>query len=285
MWVSNEYIVEHLIRDNFRDKVLLGASVHPYDNDFLTRVQECVDNGAVLIKWLPSAQQIDLAEEKTRNAMIALAKAGPGNTPLPLLLHAGMEYAISSTDARTRSYDFLSWSTMDKIANLFRFNKKWYTPKVERIHENLRAALDAGAVIIFAHCGLPYYFSGLLRKIFEHSDFKSVRQYLADTAENRYNGKCYADVSAICTPFRKAYFKEIEKLPKELLLFGSDVPTPVFELSADIKENWKDFKAIMGGDLKHIVIPQGNLLDVNHRELKYFFPGHPMFTNFNDLLR
>lgn len=284
LWVSNKYIVDHLRRE-MPNKVLFGASVHPYDDNFLTRVKKCVDDGACLMKWLPSAQQIDLAEEKTRKAMIALAKAGPNNTPLPLLLHVGPEYAIPSNDERTRSYDFLSWEWTDKLANFFRFKKRWHTPNIKRIHENLNAALAEGAIIIFAHCGLPYYFSGLLGKFLEHSDFKSVKKYLRNTEENTFRGKCYADVSAICTPFRKVYFKNIEKLPPHLLLYGSDIPTPVFELSADIKENLEDFKAILKGDFSRIIIPQDNLLDVNYKELKYYFPGHPMFTNFNALLR
>ena len=93
-------------------------------------------------------------------------------------------------------------------------------------------------------------------------------------------GRCYADLSACATPFRRAYFDDIAKLPPELLLFGSDAPTPVFELSADLEEAWKDFKAILDGKLERIVIPQDNLLDVNCRELEHYFPGHPMFTNF-----
>ncbi|MGB2764269.1 MAG: hypothetical protein WBC02_10035 [Candidatus Aminicenantaceae bacterium] len=283
MWVSNEYILD--LKRELPEKVEFGASVHPYDDNFLTRVKKCVDDGAVLLKWLPSAQQIDLAEEKSRKALIALAKAGPGNTPLPLLLHVGPEYAVHSTDERTKPYDFLSWTLMDKLANFFRFKKRWYTPNIKRIYENLNAALDEGAIIIFAHCGLPYYFSGLLGKILEHSDFKSVKKYLLNTVENKFRGKCYADVSAICTPFRKAYFKKIEKLPPHLLLYGSDIPTPVFELSADIKENWEDFKAILKGDFSRIIIPQDNLLDVNYTELKYYFPGHPMFTNFSSLMK
>ena len=283
MWVSNKYIVDELRKD-LSDKVLFGASVHPYDNNFLKRVKKCVDEKAVLLKWIPSAQQIDLAEEKTRKALIALATAGKNKTPLPLLLHVGPEYAIHSTDVRTTSYDFLSWGSMDRLANFFRFKKRWYTPKTKRIKENLRAALDEGAIIIFAHCGLPYYFSGLLGKMLEHSDFKPVKKYLRNTAANTFRGKCYADVSAICTPFRKPYFKIIKNLPPHLLFFGSDIPTPVFELSADFKEHWEDFKAILKGDLSRIIIPQDNLLDVNYAELKYYFPGHPMFTNFSALL-
>jgi hypothetical protein len=32
-----------------------------------------------------------------------------------------------------------------------------------------------------------------------------------------------------------------------------------------------------------VVVPQQNLLDVNLRELRRAFPGHPMFTNFGEL--
>ena len=56
------------------------------------------------------------------------------------------------------------------------------------------------------------------------------------------------------------------------------------DCGADIKEFWDDFKAVLKGDFYRVIIPQDNLIDVVHRELKYFFPGHPMFTNFNDIL-
>ena len=83
--------------------------------------------------------------------------------------------------------------------------------------------------------------------------------------------------------FSESYQNEL--VYEIFLLYGSDIPTPVFELSADIKENWEDFKAILKGDFSRIIIPQDNLLDINYKELKYYFPGHPMFTNFNALLR
>ena len=75
----------------------------------------------------------------------------------------------------------------------------------------------------------------------EHSDFDVVKSYL-----QRYHpdagkkGRCYADVSACATPFRQSSFPEIRDLPPSALLFGSDFPTPVFELSADLKENLRD---------------------------------------------
>lgn len=289
MWVDNEYILK--LREAMKgkgkneDKVMLGASIHPYDPDFKRRVRRYVEKGAVLVKWLPSAQQINLADERVRAALKFLAKARDGK-PLPLLLHTGPEYAIPSSDPRTGSYDFLSWTFSDKVRNFFRGAQKWHRPEVKKIHKNLRAGLEEGAVIIFAHCGLPYYAPNQLQGIFEHSDFKKVRRYLEDyPPAPAGKGSCYADLSAVITPFRRSYFPDIRKLPAESLLFGSDCPTPVFELSADLDEMMGDFKAVMKGDLKRIVVPQDNLLDVNLREIEHFFPEHPMCTNFNTLLK
>ncbi|MHC4942283.1 MAG: amidohydrolase family protein [Planctomycetota bacterium] len=279
IWVDNEYVLE--LQRELPDRILLGASVHPYDPNFKERVRIYVDKGAVLLKWLPSAQQIDLADERVKRALKFLAKAGINDRPLPLLLHSGPEYAIPSTDKRTSSYDYLNWTKWDGIVNFFRFGKKRHVPKVDRIHNNLNEMLQEGGYIIFAHCGLPYIFQGVLGKAFEHSEFDIVRGYLARSSQREFAGRCFADVSACATPFRKVYFDKLKELPEDTLLFGSDFPTPVFEISADLKENWRDFKAVMKGHLERIVVPQDNLLDVNYRELAHFFPDHPMFTNFS----
>jgi hypothetical protein len=280
MWVPNEYVIG-LRGDLPPGKVLFGASVHPYDPGFQARVRQAVLDGAVLLKWLPSAQQINLADPRVGDALRFLATAGRGGLPLPVLLHVGTEAAILSTDPRTMSYDFLSWSFWDKVGNTFRPKRtRWHTPNLSAVNSNLRAGLEAGACIIFAHCGLPYFAPRLAANL-EHSDFAMVSDYL-----HRYrgmggtiSGKAFADVSACVTPFRQSYFPEIRALPPDAVLTGSDYPVPVFELSADIKENMRDFKSILAGELDRIVIPQGNLLDVNMRELRRAFPGHPMFTN------
>lgn len=281
LWVDNAYVLE--LQRN-RSKVLFGASVHPYDPKFEDRVRDCVAKGAVLLKWLPSAQQIDLADPRVKTAVEFLATAKDGGRPLPLLLHVGPEYAIPTTDPRTTSYDFLTWSSWDAVANLLRGKKKWAVPKESAIKANLDAAVRAGAVIIFAHAGLPYFAPRWL-KFSEHSDFATVARCVRDSHEGKLgSGRCYADVSAVVTPFRKTYFKDLKELPAERLLFGGDYPVPVFELSADVGEMWDDFKAVMKGDLDRVVIPEDNLLDVNHRELRVAFPAHPMFTNFANLI-
>lgn len=285
MWVDNDYILDQLA-PAANGKVLLGASVHPYDPEFRTRVARYVAAGAVLLKWLPSAQQIDLADPRVGGALEFLASAGRGGRPLPLLLHVGPEYSIMTTDPRTWSYDFLSWSFWDGVGNRFRGRKRWHVPDVEAIDGNLRRGLDAGAYVIFAHCGLPYFATRLLRFL-EHSDFAAVTSYL-----ERYpgldgsRGKCLADVSACVTPFRRTFFPDIRKLPPGSLLAGSDFPVPVFELSADIEENLRDFAAMVTrGELERIVVPQDNLLAVNWRELQHAFgEQHSMFRNAAELL-
>lgn len=286
LWVDNEYILHLRGKVNNPKKVLFGASVHPYDGRFKDRVKEYVEKGAVLLKWLPSSQLINLADSEVRRALEFLATAGPKGGPLPLLLHVGPEGAIPPTDPKAYSNDYLQWRWRDRFWNRLRKEEeRLYTPRIAKVNANLQAGLDAGATIIFAHCGLPYFAPKFL-KFFEHSDFKPVRKYLEQNKVG-FAGKSYADVSAVVTPFRQSYFRDIRKLPEKYVLAGSDWPVPVFELSAGPKEHAKDLAAILRGDIGRIVIPQGNLLNVNWKELKdkdAFGKDHPMFSNAQDVL-
>lgn len=279
LWVANEFIIRELM-PRAPGRILLGASVHPYDPTFKARVAQYVADGAVLLKWLPSAQQINLADPRVKEALTFLATA-KGGRPLPVLLHVGAEYAIKTANPVTTSWDFLSWGFWDRFGNLLRpKHKQWATPDVEGALANLRAGVEAGAEVILAHCGLPYFAGPLFRRWLEHDDFPVVRRLLVATARGQTGrGRFLADVSACVTPFRQGYFGEIRRLPAELLLAGSDFPVPVFELSADLAENARDFAAMMQGELERIVVPQDNLLDVNWRELKHAFGDHPMLHN------
>ena len=117
MWVDNDYVLD--LRTSLGDKVLLGASVHPYDKEFEARVRQYVEAGAVLLKWLPSSQQIDLGDERVRRRLQFLATVRDG-APLPVLLHVGPEYAIPSMDPGAAGYDCLSWNWWDGVKNRFR---------------------------------------------------------------------------------------------------------------------------------------------------------------------
>lgn len=293
MWVSNEHVVD-LAREyagmlppaeQTRRGILLGASVHPYAPNFEDRVRWCVANGAVLLKWLPSAQQINLADDRIGRAFEFLAKARNGK-PLPVLIHTGSEFAIVTTDPKTTSYDFLSWTWWDRFWNGFRPKaKRWATPDIAGIDRNISRGMKAGGTIIFGHCGLPYFAPNFFQKWAEHSDFVAIRKYLERyRGTDGIRGKCFADVSAIVSPFRKSYFGDIRKLPPASLLAASDFPVPVFELSADLEENFDDLGAVLRGEFDRVLIPQGNLLDVNWRELQHAFPAHPMFENSAQIL-
>lgn len=279
-WVSNEYVRQLCAADELRGKALFGCSVHPYAEDFRDRTSRMVDKGAVLMKWLPSAQQIDLAHEKVRGALEFLATAMPDGSALPLLLHVGPEYAIPSSDERTRSYDYLSWSKIDSIINFFRFGNRWHVPDVERIHDNIWHGIERGCHVVLAHCGTPYFLAGLLGWFLEHDEFDVVKSFLVRSRSQKMKGSVYADVSAFVTPFRARYFERVKELPPDSLFYGSDFPTPAFELSAGTEEFMSDLRAVLRGDFERVIIPQDNLLDVNLRELWRAFPGHPLFYNF-----
>jgi hypothetical protein len=281
MFVANEYVLD--LQRSVGAKVLFGASVHPYRADFEARVRALADKGAVLLKWIPSAQGIDLAAEPAARALRALARLGPSGGPLPLLLHTGVEYAVPPASPDARSRDFLTWSVWDRFWNLFR-KHRWSTPDVARVQANLRAAVEEGAVVILAHSGLPYFAPRGFGAWAEHADFATVRALLGETAGRPVEkGKFLTDVSACCTPFRHGYFPKIAELPADAVLYGSDFPTPVFELSLSLERARQEFAAIRRADLAGLIVPEGNLLDVNLRELAHHFPGHPMFTNFSGI--
>lgn len=65
-------------------ELLPGPSVNPGRRDALEVLEECVEEGAVLIKWLPSVQVIDPASADFIPFYRRMAEAG-----IPLLVHSG----------------------------------------------------------------------------------------------------------------------------------------------------------------------------------------------------
>lgn len=64
------------------------ASIHPYRPDALARLDAAIRGGAVAVKWLPSAMNIDPRDPRCRPFCERLAQAG-----LPLIVHCGEEKA------------------------------------------------------------------------------------------------------------------------------------------------------------------------------------------------
>ena len=65
------------------------ASIHPYAGDALVRLDAATAQGALAIKWLPSAMNIDLRDARCRPFYERLAASR-----LPLIVHCGEELAV-----------------------------------------------------------------------------------------------------------------------------------------------------------------------------------------------
>jgi predicted TIM-barrel fold metal-dependent hydrolase len=121
--ISNEYVLQ-TARAHEVD-FLAGVSINPQRRDAVDEVHRCADQGAVLVKVLPNAQQFNPAEAKYKPFYRALAERR-----LPLLSHVGYEFSLMGTDQ----------SAGDP--------------------ERLRMALDEGTSVIAAHAcsyGLMLY--------------------------------------------------------------------------------------------------------------------------------
>jgi uncharacterized protein len=105
--------------------LLPAPSINPSRADALDLLQECIERGAVLIKWLPSAQGIDPASRRHERFYARVAEAR-----LPLLIHAGG-----------------SEQTFEEIA-----------PEMNDV-ARLRAPLEMGVPVICAHSGAPVLYS------------------------------------------------------------------------------------------------------------------------------
>jgi uncharacterized protein len=64
--------------------LLPGPSINPYRSDAMERLEEAIEDGAALIKWLPIVQGFDPADARALRFGRRAADAG-----IPLLIHAG----------------------------------------------------------------------------------------------------------------------------------------------------------------------------------------------------
>ena len=86
-FIPNEYVA----KETAKYPVLrFGASINPHRPDALDRLQWAKDNGAMLVKWLPSIQFIDPADKEHEPFYRKLVELD-----LPLLTHAGAERSFT----------------------------------------------------------------------------------------------------------------------------------------------------------------------------------------------
>ena len=105
-------------------ELLPGPSVNPRRGDALEALEECIAEGAVLLKWLPATQGIDPADPAHRPFYLRMADAG-----LPLLVHSGgSENTFAEVDPELKSL------------------------------ERLRLPLECGVTVVVAHLAAPVAF-------------------------------------------------------------------------------------------------------------------------------
>ncbi len=196
LYVPNSYIAD-LAKEN--DRILFGASVHPYRDDWERELDFCLDNEAVLCKWVPSSMMIKPSHEKCRQFYKKLA-----DNKLPLLCHEGPEHAIPTSNDDYNEY-----------------NNPVY----------LETALNMGVTVIAAHCAMPFW-----GKAEDDTAFKELHRMLGQADTKNWN--LYADTSALCIPMRVPYIEKVrEQFPLDRLVFGSDYPIPITEFSYNASSN------------------------------------------------
>lgn len=87
LYVPNEYVAREIRKYK---NLYFGASINPYRTDALQRLDQVSRQGAVLIKWIPSVQLIDPADEGLVPFYLRLKELG-----IPLLTHTGDERSFT----------------------------------------------------------------------------------------------------------------------------------------------------------------------------------------------
>src|SRR3954469_3218129 len=84
-------------------ELLPGPSINPHRADALERLEECIEGGAVLIKWLPATQRIDPSARAIDAFYRRLAE-----TRIALLVHSGgSEMTFAQVDPRLKDLRLL----------------------------------------------------------------------------------------------------------------------------------------------------------------------------------
>lgn len=87
VYVPNKFLAREVAR---YPQLLFGASINPYRQDALARMDACAAQGAVLVKWIPSIMHINPADERLIPFYEHLKRH-----QLPLLTHTGQERSFT----------------------------------------------------------------------------------------------------------------------------------------------------------------------------------------------
>ncbi len=169
------------------------ASIHPYRDDALSRLDQALAHGALAIKWLPSAMNIDL-----RDARCVPFYARLQLSRVPLIVHVGEEQAVPGAGR-------------DDLGN----------PLL------LRTPLEHGVRVIAAHCASLGSALDIDRRVPTRRPAFELFTRLMDEPDWRAN--LLGDVSALFQVNRSASTWRTVLAREDWhvrLLHGSDYPLP-----------------------------------------------------------
>lgn len=189
LYVSNTYV--HQLCRNHPDKLLFGASIHPYRMSAGEMLEEVAQAGAVLIKWLPPAQNIDAEDSRT---VAFLRKAA--ELAMPMLIHYGGEMTLGNAHP-----EFMDPSGL--LRTLRRLRTEGVMPTV-----------------IVAHAATPSAWPFGSGRYFELM-VEALQGEFADAP-------LYVDISALAVFARAHWLKCLLRTPEihRKLVQGSDFPIP-----------------------------------------------------------
>lgn len=84
--------------------LLPGPSINPHRRDALDLLDQCIEKKAVLIKWLPSVQNIDASKKDLTKFYQKLA-----DSQIPLLIHVGTEGTFKSLTPQLNDAQYLCY--------------------------------------------------------------------------------------------------------------------------------------------------------------------------------
>ncbi len=218
-------------------------SINPLRPDALNRIDESVEKGCAGAKFLQNYWGLDLNDEAFVPYYEKLR-----DLKLPLIVHVGSEYAITS-DKRYEGSGML------------------------------RLPLESGVTVIAAHMGLGQINHKLLlwrnlstNPAWFDRDYFHILEML-ETHEN-----LYADLSAMLIPLRARALKHLsdQNQIRHKILFGTDYPVPF-----TIRFNTHGIAAADARRIAQTVNP----FDRYTEALLQFFPeDHPLYTNHQKIL-
>lgn len=189
IYSSNSFVRE-LCRQH-PERFLFGASVHPYRPNAVQCVEEVFAAGAVLLKWLPVHQNIDIRDPRSLAVLRKCAELG-----LPVLAHYNEEFTLTSHHPE--------WQALGPVLEVLqRLRRQGCMPPMILAHV-ATPITPLGDTVTFHQC------CDALRGAFRTAPL-------------------YADISALGTWGKAGFLRELAKQPDlhGKLLFGSDFPVPL----------------------------------------------------------